>query len=748
DEHNQSFDTVKGTLTDGSGKKHDIEISDQPLLVEGLAPGRVTLSLQKKPWLKQAQARTPNQADDDPVQQWLDDNPTGHEASERQLQNATMGDLISKGKTQNTLPERHRAGQAGTLKLATDNSYVMKIQGANYITLRLGMFFDGTANNTYSADWGKQQLEKYYKNWKAFDSQTRDEISKKIHIPAKLLPASELTDICFQLPKSMIKADCGSACNERTNVQKLFDLYQNDYVQKTQVVNYPLYITGIGTGNETAIAPADESEKVGMGLGKGKYGVDAKALHGIDNIAKMLKQIYEAAEEKLSDGEYVDGFHRIEIDAFGFSRGAAAARSFINYVLDGKFGEFSVRLRRALKRDKIYLCSAFDVADNQYCQVMFAGLFDTVAATGLPHNNKNLPGRLWLDPKRVQKVVHLTANPTTEYRYNFCLNQVNPAGHFEEHVLPGAHSDLGGGYFATASFEQNDPIYENQLVAEFSDITEYGVRQKLKEMQQTKETMGWPKSGFEQVISYDGSSSYLFGHYIGRLYCRRVVVDNISPDDYLLPVYENQLVAELSDITEYGVRQKLEEKQRAEEALGWPRSGFKQVTSYEDSNSIFGGHHIGKLYCRRVVNGYLSRVYLRLMYGLAEYHGVPVKDVDEIKWDAPLYRIPMEYSSLENPAIAPLPLGTMGEQVLAVAREGKVLAALKSHQTLNHLMALNLIHHSSAVGIANKPNFDKTRNQYYRVVYPCAKEINLKIETDKLYREHPELAGKEYYHGP
>lgn len=29
------------------------------------------------------------------------------------------------------------------------------------------MFFDGTANNTYSAQWGKQQLENYYRKWKA-----------------------------------------------------------------------------------------------------------------------------------------------------------------------------------------------------------------------------------------------------------------------------------------------------------------------------------------------------------------------------------------------------------------------------------------------------------------------------------------------------------------------------------------------------------------------------------------------------
>jgi len=49
----------------------------------------------------------------------------------------------------------------------------------------------------------------------------------------------------------------------------------------------------------------------------------------------------------------------------------------------------------------------------------------------------------------VQRAVHLTARD--EWRYNFSLNSLRGPdgslpGHFDEWVLPGAHSDIGGGY--------------------------------------------------------------------------------------------------------------------------------------------------------------------------------------------------------------------------------------------------------------------------------------------------------------
>ena len=56
------------------------------------------------------------------------------------------------------------------------------------------------------------------------------------------------------------------------------------------------------------------------------------------------------------------------------------------------------------------------------------------------HNTGSV--KLYPDPTKVEKVIHLCAQ--NEYRHNFALNSVEP-GH-EDITLPGAHSDIGGGY--------------------------------------------------------------------------------------------------------------------------------------------------------------------------------------------------------------------------------------------------------------------------------------------------------------
>ncbi|OHY79372.1 DUF2235 domain-containing protein [Marinobacter sp. AC-23] len=62
---------------------------------------------------------------------------------------------------------------------------------------------------------------------------------------------------------------------------------------------------------------------------------------------------------------------------------------------------------------------------------------------------KALVQRVDIAADAVQRAVHLTARD--EWRYNFSLNSLRgPDGrlpdHFDEWVLPGAHSDIGGGY--------------------------------------------------------------------------------------------------------------------------------------------------------------------------------------------------------------------------------------------------------------------------------------------------------------
>jgi len=88
--------------------------------------------------------------------------------------------------------------------------------------------------------------------------------------------------------------------------------------------------------------------------------------------------------------------------------------------------------------------------------IRFLGLFDTVAtvvdilgADFSAHNANNGDVRVNIAADAVQRAVHLTARD--EWRYNFSLNSLRGQdgrlpGHFDEWVLPGAHSDIGGGY--------------------------------------------------------------------------------------------------------------------------------------------------------------------------------------------------------------------------------------------------------------------------------------------------------------
>ena len=128
----------------------------------------------------------------------------------------------------------------------------------------------------------------------------------------------------------------------------------------------------------------------------------------------------------------------INLSVFGFSRGAAEARTFCNWVVD--------------------LCTAED-GGFRFCGIpirfQFLGLFDTVASVGLadssPVGGDGLMG--WADgtmeiPAAVERCVHYVA--AHEIRKSFPLSTARSAAAYPanclEVVYPGAHSDVGGGY--------------------------------------------------------------------------------------------------------------------------------------------------------------------------------------------------------------------------------------------------------------------------------------------------------------
>lgn len=182
------------------------------------------------------------------------------------------------------------------------------------------------------------------------------------------------------------------------------------------------YIEGEGTENDQIGDP------MGSGFGSGDTGIPVKVSRGFTKIKQKIDGVCNLKKEYVKD---------LTIKVFGFSRGAAAARSFLTTTQN--------KLKNTYPKAKI--------------NYAFAGLFDTVSSyepkgsfdkygAALSHDFDNdvKELRLRLDGM-VKKVIHLTAED--EYRKNFSLTTIASsiaAGVGFEFQIPGAHSDVGGGY--------------------------------------------------------------------------------------------------------------------------------------------------------------------------------------------------------------------------------------------------------------------------------------------------------------
>lgn len=667
DEFNRPFSGVRGTLLDYGGNAFPIYLDDGPIFVDRMAPGPATILLECDAWISAAQGdeRIPNRAkDSDPTKEFADSH-LGHKGSATRYFEVTAGDLteLSEGLS---LPSRHQKGQADKLKLITDKSYVLKVRGFNFITLRVGMFFDGTANNTYSAQWGKSKLDSYYHKWHPLHNLYKDR--PPIEWPEEVFKFPEQDKFRFFWQED--HAVKSSAANELTNIQKLYGLYPiNKLDENRNVFLTAQYVTGVGTGNSTDYTkPAEESVLIGQAMGLGKYGVEAKADTGIDQICTIFKEL---RLNRKYDEYNIDGILNFKLDIFGFSRGAAVARHFANLVIDGEQGAVAQKIINACKKNEIELKANFDWNSDKAISINFVGLFDTVAAMVdltkgdiSPHNNHNGGVRLWLDPDRVKRVVHLTAHRKTEYRRNFSLNRINAADHFHEYVVPGAHSDIGGGYHSLNAYT---------------------------------------------TLSRQ----------------RRLTIP------YLLPLLENKPIKRVikpvgywnGDEVKRRIADKLQPIIEQEVALGWNRDDYHIDYQILRTGNKERTRLQGTLYQKRVVSGDLSRLYLRVMFGLAQHYGVPLSDTDGQVW----------YSTRDSYYSVPTNIGKYRfadfcDKALAAAKSGELLeelnisnvAEIKDSPIINKLLDANLIHHSSDNTIANKPN--KVGEGYQREIYPCQKE--------------------------
>jgi len=208
----------------------------------------------------------------------------------------------------------------------------------------------------------------------------------------------------------------GSYANDYSNVARLWMRFDNSQKQDFDDW-FPIYVEGIGTES------GGDDNTYGQATGLGVTGVVSKAEKGLQAVVERITDAANSPEGlKIT---------RVHLDAFGFSRGAAAARYFVWASMENKETKLKTQLEALGYSIGTVKC-------------IFVGLFDTVASYGLDH--KDDTEELNLDKlKSAEKVIHLVASE--EHRKNFPLTTIKScASNGEEIYMPGVHSDVGGGY--------------------------------------------------------------------------------------------------------------------------------------------------------------------------------------------------------------------------------------------------------------------------------------------------------------
>lgn len=212
--------------------------------------------------------------------------------------------------------------------------------------------------------------------------------------------------------------------NGLSNVARMWESLDKDL----ESPDLGVYVEGMGTTRDQG-----DSTK-GYAFGTGETGITSRAQLAF----KLLQDTIKQKRGKQAPPAI------LELNLFGFSRGAATARHFASL----------------LRNPKQIAKHFVDEWSRMVVLVNFVGLFDTVSSEGVAYGNdvNNLGLRFSNDAAR--RVFHLMA--LDEYRANFALTTIASACAAKtadpntgarvsmgfELGIPGAHSDVGGGYRA------------------------------------------------------------------------------------------------------------------------------------------------------------------------------------------------------------------------------------------------------------------------------------------------------------
>lgn len=264
--------------------------------------------------------------------------------------------------------------------------------------LTIGVFFDGTNNNKNNTN-----AKEYY------DKRARGE---------KLTPKETISAEAYR--KHGRDKEDSSYYNAWSNVARLSDAYP---------LELTTYVDGIGTETEKA------DSVLGAGLGTGF----------VFNGTGILGKVEEGCE-KLADTIYNNSIEKLEIlylDVFGFSRGAAAARVFMDEISKKAY---PLSVNRKNKGGALGYFLEKKGVKVGLIKVRFLGLFDTVSSystliDGKPNFDNDTTQLPLNNLAKAKTVIHFTA--VNEHRNNFSLTKTTTG---KEKEFPGVHSDVGGSY--------------------------------------------------------------------------------------------------------------------------------------------------------------------------------------------------------------------------------------------------------------------------------------------------------------
>ncbi|MGE7955538.1 phospholipase effector Tle1 domain-containing protein [Pseudomonas sp. NPDC089530] len=326
------------------------------------------------------------------------------------------------------------------------------------VVLRIGVFFDGTGNNAGNSAMG--------------------ELCGAQHP----IEAGDLDGSC----KPYMSDPESSYGNGVSNIKRLSDLYYSAQEAEGEGLQRrafrSIYIEGIATRT------GKKDSLITSGTGRGGTGV----LGCVQKAFIEIKQRIGLFFEQNPDSE----ISSLTFDTFGFSRGAAAARHFANEVV-----RWLGPLELILRDHSNALSPRFNRQYGHDIDMGFIGLFDTVPSVAGLSNLGNVrsaiaPGiKLHLDRRYFRSVVQLVARD--EYRANFALSRVKPD--HAEITLPGAHSDIGGGYL--------DEVQECVLVSPMqalevpitAEVTQTSIYRDALQARTHWLAKGWPAQWLEIV---------------------------------------------------------------------------------------------------------------------------------------------------------------------------------------------------------------------------------------------------------